>query len=70
MRTSKNGNAVYAEVGFWLEQDGSIHLSIKGIANGHVAVNQDPNLRNGHPTLYAKLNKAFQESGAPHAINS
>ena len=65
MKLSKKGRSVYTEVGFWLEKDGSIHLAIKGDPRGHVAVNQDPTKRNGHPTLFNRLAKALNEAGAP-----
>jgi hypothetical protein len=64
MRLSKKGKAVYTEVGFWLEKDGSIHIGIKGDPSGHVAVNFDPTKRNGHPTLYKRLSKALRAAGA------
>lgn len=65
MRLSRNGNAVYAEVGFWLEPDGSIHLTIKDDPSGHVAINREPDRPNGHPTLFRRLAKALREAGAP-----
>ena len=65
MRLSKKGKAVSTEVGFWLEKDGSIHLTIKEDPTGHVAVNADPRRRNGHPTLFRRLAKALREAGAP-----
>ena len=65
MKLSRKGRSVYAEVGFWLEKDGSIHLSIKGLPGGHIAVNEDPVRRNGHPTLFARLSRALAKAGAP-----
>ena len=65
MYLSKKGRAVSTEVGFWLEKDGSIHLTIKGDSTGHVAVNSNPEKRNGHPTLYRRLANALREMGAP-----
>lgn len=65
MQLSRKGNAVYAEVGFWLEKDGSIHLTIKDDPSGHVAINREPERRNGHPTLFKRLADALREAGAP-----
>ena len=49
MQRSKKGKAVYTQVGVWREKDCSIHLTLKGVKNGHVAVNAAPSKRNGHP---------------------
>jgi hypothetical protein len=68
MKRSKKGRAVYAQVGVWRESDGSIHLTIKGVKNGHVAVNSDPSKRNGHPTLFARLDQLLKEAAAPVKI--
>lgn len=69
MQKSKKGRSVYAEVGFWLEKDGSIHLTIKGAPGAHVAVNRDPKQPNGHPTLFRRLAKLLEDEGAPAPIN-
>ena len=68
MKLSRKGKSVYAEIGFWLEKDGSIHMTIKGDPSGHIAVNENPERRNGHPTLFARLAKALGEAGAPAPI--
>lgn len=69
MQRSKKGRAVYTKVGVWRESDGSIHMTIKGIKNGHVAVNSDPAKRNGHPTLFARLDALLKEAPqTPEAI--
>ncbi len=62
MKRSEKGKAVYAQIGVWRETDGSIHLTIKGIKNGHLAVNSDPSKRNGHPTLFARLDQLLKEA--------
>jgi len=62
MKRSKKGRAVYAEIGVWREQDGSIHLTLKGVKNGHVAVNSDASKRNGHPTLFARLDQLLKDA--------
>mgnify|MGYP003431115468 CR=1 FL=1 len=64
MDVSAKGKSVYAEVGFWLEKDGSIHLTFKGVPGFHVAVNADPKKPNGHPTLFKRLTKLIQDAGA------
>lgn len=70
MEKSKDGRSVYLKVGFWLEKDGSIHLSGHGVKGFHVAVNEDPQKRNGHPTLYKRLAACLRESGAPAPSDS
>jgi len=65
MSVSKKGRTVYLEVGFWLEKDGSIHLAAKGVPRFHVAINEEPNKRNGHPTLFRRLAKCLRDAGAP-----
>jgi hypothetical protein len=65
MRLSRKGKAVYAEIGFWLEKNGSIHLTIKDDPSGHVAIFPEPERPNGHRTLFARLAKALAEAGAP-----
>jgi hypothetical protein len=65
MQKSKNGKSVYLEVGFWLEKDGSIHLSGKGVRGFHVAVNPDPTRPNGHRTQYKRLAECLRQMGAP-----
>lgn len=65
MEVSKKGNTVYARMGIWLEKDGSIHLSVPADAKFHVAVNQDPKRRNGHPTLFRQLARCLRENGVP-----
>jgi hypothetical protein len=66
MRVSRKGNTVYARVGFWYdEEEGKIHMTFGGIPNGHVAVHPDPSKRQGHPTLFRRLEKALRDRGAP-----
>jgi hypothetical protein len=65
MDISKKGKSVYTRAGFWLEKDGSIHLTFLGVRGFHVAVNADPTKRNGHATLYRRLAKLLAEAGAP-----
>ncbi len=64
MQRSRKGKAVYTQVGVWREQDGSIHMTLKGVKNGHVAVNADPAKRNGHPTLFARLDQLLKDAPA------
>ena len=65
MKRSKKGNAVYAGIGFWRQSDGSIHLTIKGATGAHVTINADPAKRNGHPTLFSRLDKLLKEAKTP-----
>ena len=65
MKRSKKGAAVYTQIGVWREPDGSIHLTLKGVKNGHVAVNADPSKRNGHPTLFARLDQLLKDAPPP-----
>lgn len=62
MRRSKTGRAVYTQIGVWREPNGSIHMTLKGIKNGHVAVTPDPGKRNGHPTLFARLDQLLKDA--------
>jgi hypothetical protein len=65
VRISKNGKSVHLEIGFWLNDDGSIHMTANDIEGFHVAVNSDPARKNGHPTLYKRLAKCLADMGAP-----
>jgi hypothetical protein len=60
MKLSKKGRAVYLEIGFWREPNGSIHMTGRGVPGFHVAVNKDPSRTNGHPTLFARLDKCLR----------
>ncbi len=64
MQLSGDGNSVYLQVGFWLEKDGSIHMTGKDVEGFHVAINNDPTRKNGHPTLYRRLASCLSEMGA------
>ena len=65
MRKSGNGKSVHLEIGFWLNDDGSIHMTANDVKGFHIAVNADPAKRNGHPTLYRRLAMCLAEMGAP-----
>jgi hypothetical protein len=65
MKRSDKGNSLHAQIGFWHAPDGSIHLTIKGSLGGHVAVTSDPTKRNGHPTLYARLDALLNKQPEP-----
>jgi hypothetical protein len=64
MKRSRTGRAVYTEIGVWREPNGSIHMTLKGVKNGHVAVTADPAKRNGHPTLFARLDQLLKDAPA------
>ena len=68
MESSKKGKSVYANIGVWRAIDGSIHMTIKGVKNGHVAVNAEPKRRNGHPTLFSRLDQLLNDTS--HLPNS
>ena len=70
MRISKNGKSVHVEIGFWLNDDGSIHDTSGALKGFHVAVNREPSRSNGHPTLYRRLARCLQEAGAPAPADS
>ena len=61
MHSSKSGKSVHIDVGFWLQEDGSIHLTSNALKNFHVAINEDPDRKNGHPTLYKRLHKILEQ---------
>ncbi len=65
MRVSKNGKSVRIEIDFWLDKDGSIHVTSDVAEDFHIAVNADPSRKNGHPTLYKRLAKLLSKAGAP-----
>jgi len=61
LQVSRKGNTVYTRVGFWHDaRDGKIHMTFNGIPDGHVAVSDDPDKRQGHPTLFRKLERALR----------
>lgn len=68
LEISRSGNSVYGRCGFWLEPDGSIHLTMPGVHGFHVAVNRDPERPNGHPTLFKRLADCLREQGAPSPV--
>lgn len=65
MRISKNGKSVHLEIGFWLNDDGSIHMTSNEVKGFHVAVNPEPSRPNGHPTLFRRLADCLRQSGVP-----
>jgi hypothetical protein len=67
---SQGGNkrTAYTKVGFWMEPNGNIHVSFPDLADGHVAVSNDPTKPYGHPTLFKRLADALREVGAPAPV--
>jgi hypothetical protein len=65
MRSSTSGKSVHMNFAFFLSDDGSIHLTANDVSGFHVAINEDPARRNGHPTLYKKLADCLRQAGAP-----
>ncbi len=65
MEISRKGKSVYLQVGFWLGEEGTIHLTGHEVDGFHVKVNADPAKPNGHPTLYKRLAACLRDMGAP-----
>jgi len=62
MKKSVGGKSAYLQIGFWRHKDGSIHITASGVPGFHVAVNEDGTKPNGHPTLFARLDRCLKES--------
>lgn len=69
MRVSGNGKSVHLEIGFWLHDDGSIHVTSNEVDGFHIAVNRSPTRRNGHPTLFRRLAQCLRDFGAPAPLD-
>ena len=66
MEASKPGNAVYAKVGVWFEEDtGQIHLTIPGSGWFHTTVNAKDGSIRCHKNLFAKMGRLLREQGVP-----
>jgi hypothetical protein len=66
MQVSKNGNAIYLNVGVWYDpKDGQIHLTARDVKGFHTTVKSDGQSNRGHPNLFRKLAKCLKEAGAP-----
>lgn len=57
------GNTVYFKACAFREKEGSIHMVIFGLENGHVFVTSDRNSTHGHTTLYKRLDEALTKVG-------
>ncbi|MDE0411204.1 MAG: hypothetical protein OXI37_03195 [Gammaproteobacteria bacterium] len=57
------GNTVYIEAGAFREKDGSIHMVIFGLENGHVSVTSNGKSTRGHTTLHKRLDEALTKVG-------
>ena len=55
MEPSKDGRSVCLTIGFWMEDDGAIHVTGKGVDDFHVAIKNDAARADGHPGLYRRL---------------
>jgi hypothetical protein len=66
MRLSEKGRTVIMELGFWMNDDGTIHLTGNDpeVETFHVAIRQDPAKNSGHPYLYRELAKCLKQMGA------
>jgi hypothetical protein len=72
MRRSAKGKAVYTQIGCWREPDGSIHMMIKGLQSGHVAVNaasSKPNSLRKNTPCEQKPSFRPHRSGEPESIS-
>ncbi len=68
MRTSKEGNTVYLDVGIWYDdKQDAIHLVVKDPdkTDLHTTINRDPQSKRGHPNLFEKLTDCLNRAGAP-----
>lgn len=69
MRKSKRGGkSVYLEnVGIWWDEDqGHIHITVRGDPGFHSTVNANPQSKRGNPNLFYKLAKCLRAVDAPH----
>jgi hypothetical protein len=65
MRLGKDGKKVFIEIGFWLDDDGAIHVTSKERPDFHVRVKAEPLKRNGHPALFRRLAWVLKDAGVP-----
>jgi hypothetical protein len=73
MRRSERGErrtVYFEEVGVWLDKnrvngEPIIHMSFPGLADGHVAIGNDPTKPYGHPKLFKRLVDGLRMVGAP-----
>ena len=66
-KSEKGGNAAYLKVGIWYEADtGQIHMTAPGSDWFHTTVNDKPNSKRGHHSLFGMLARALTEAGVPH----
>jgi hypothetical protein len=66
----KGGNqprSVSLEIMFWKTPSGTIHVATNDqeARDFHVAITADPNKRNGHPTLYRRLDSYLKRKLGP-----
>ena len=57
------GDSVYFEAAASRGKDGSIHMVIFGLENGHVTVTSNGKSTRGHTTLYKRLDEALTKVG-------
>ena len=51
---------------WWDENQGHIHITVRGEAAFHSTVNANPESRRGNPNLFYKLAKCLRAVEAPH----
>ena len=66
-KSEKGGNTAYLNVGVWYEaQTGQIHMTLPNSGWFHTTVNDNPDSKRGHHSLFAHLARALKEAGVPH----
>ncbi len=64
MRTGKRRISVDLNVGVFRKADGSIQLTGMNVQGFHIAVNEDPTRKDGHPRLFKMLDALLREAEA------
>ncbi|SEF05783.1 hypothetical protein SAMN05519104_8104 [Rhizobiales bacterium GAS188] len=65
MQLNADGKSVRMEVDFWVEDDGSIHMTAMDVREFHVTISANSNRKNGHYPLYRRLADCLRKMGAP-----
>jgi|HubBroStandDraft_1064217.scaffolds.fasta_scaffold1123315_1 hypothetical protein len=67
IRKSQKGNAAYLNIGVSYEAEtGQIHITLPRSKWFHTTVNDKPNSKSGHHSLFTQLARAMKEAGVPH----
>jgi hypothetical protein len=65
MKVSEDGKTVSVEVRISLESDGSIQMTLPGLAPPPIRIKNDAARPSGHPRLFRSLAKHLIENGVP-----